>query len=90
MLGAALGRVVDRSVLDMVMSVSMEQATSTAMSSGVQVDTALITQTLTESGALSWQGTVLIAAVSVAVLAAAMLVQALVLVKRRPRKLMEG
>ena len=89
-LGAALGRVVDRSVLDMVMSVSMEQATSTAMSSGVQVDTALITQTLTESGALSWQGTVLIAAVSVAVLAAAMLVQALVLVKRRPRKLMEG
>lgn len=55
-LGVALGQVVDRSVLDMALSVSMEQAEATAMSSGAQVDTALIAEALAESGAMGWQG----------------------------------
>lgn len=89
-LGVVLGQVVDQSVLDMALSVSMGQAEATAMSSGAQIDTALIAEALTESGAMGWQGAVLMAAISITVLAAAMLIQALVLARRRPRKLMEG
>ena len=89
-LGVALGLAAERFVLDMVMSVSMEQASATAMSSGSQIDVALIAETLAQGSAMSWPKTVLIAVLSVVILAMAMLFQALALVKRRPRKLMEG
>lgn len=89
-LGLALSRAVDQAVLDMVMSVSMEQVSATAMSSASQVDTQLIAKGLTQGSAASWQGTALVAGLSLMVLGAAMLLQTWLLSRRRPRKLMEG
>ncbi len=89
-LGLALSRAVDQAVLDMVLSVSMEQDSATAMSSASQLDTQLIAQVLAEGSAASWQGTAIIAILSLVVLGAALLVQAWLLSGQRPRKLMEG
>lgn len=89
-LGLALSQAVDQAVLDMVMSVSMEQVSATAMSSASQVDTQLIAKGLTQGSAASWQGTALVAGLSLMVLAAAMLLQTWLMSRRRPRKLMEG
>ncbi|MBM6897540.1 ABC transporter permease [Pseudoflavonifractor capillosus] len=89
-LGLALSRAVDQTVLDIVMSVSMEQVSATAMSSASQVDTQLIAKGLTQGSAASWQGTALVAGLSLMVLGAAMLLQTWLMSRRRPRKLMEG
>ncbi len=89
-LGLALSQAVDQAVLDMVMSVSMEQVSATAMSSASQVDTQLIAKGLTQGSAASWQGTALVAGLSLMVLGAAMLLQTWLMSRRRPRKLMEG
>ena len=89
-LGLALSGAVDGKVLDAVLSVSMERAAGTAMSSADQLDTQLIAQGLAEGGAASWQGTALIAAGSLVALAAALFLQGWLLSRREPRKLMEG
>lgn len=89
-LGLALSRVLDRTVLNMVLSVSMQQASATAMSSASQLDTQLIVDGLSQGSSASWQGTAMIAALSLVVLAVALLIQAWLLSRRRPRKLMEG
>lgn len=89
-LGLALSQAVDQAVLDMVMSVSMEQVSATAMSSASQVDTQLIAKGLTQGSAASWQGTALVSGLSLMVLGAAILLQTWLLSRRRPRKLMEG
>lgn len=89
-LGLALSRVVDQAVLDAVMSVSMEQASATAMSSASQLDTKLIAEGLAQGSGGNWQGMMLLAGMSLLVLAAALLAQAWVLSRHRPRKLMEG
>lgn len=89
-LGLALSCVVDRSVLGAVLSVSMEQATATAMSSAAQLDTQLIAQGLARGSEGSWRGTAVIVAISVCVLGAALWIQGWRLSRQRPRKLMEG
>lgn len=89
-LGLALSQVVDRAVLDMVLSVSMKQASATAMSSASQLDTQLIGEGLTQGSAASWQGAALLAGLSLVVMALVMLLQAWHLSRQRPRKLMEG
>ena len=89
-LGLALSQVVDRAVLDMVLSVSMKQASATAMSSASQLDTQLIGEGLTQGSVASWQGAALLAGLSLVVVALVMLLQAWHLSRQRPRKLMEG
>ena len=89
-LGLALSGVVDRAVLDLVLSVSMKQASATAMSSASQLDTQLIVEGLTQGSAASWQGAALLAGLSLVVVVLVMLFQAWHLSRQRPRKLMEG
>ena len=89
-LGLALSQVVDRAVLGMVLSVSMKQASATAMSSASQLDTQLIGEGLTQGSVASWQGAALLAGLSLVVVALVMLLQAWHLSRQRPRKLMEG
>ena len=88
--GLALSRVVDQAVLDAVFSVSMEQATATAMSSASQLDTQLIAEGLAQGSGMSWQGMLLLAGASLLILAAALFGQAWMMSRHRPRKLMEG
>lgn len=85
----ALSQVVDRAVLDMVLSVSMKQASATAMSSASHLDTQLIGEGLSQGSAASWQGAALLAGLSLVVVALVMLLQALHLSRQRPRTLME-
>lgn len=89
-LGLALSQAVDRAVLDLVLSVSMKQASATALSSAAQLDTQLIGEGLAQGSAASWQGAALLSGLSLVALAVVMLLQAWHLSRQRPRKLMEG
>ena len=77
-------------VLDAWMAGGREQASATAMSSASQLDTQLIAEGLAQGSGGNWKGMVLLTGVSLLVLAAALLAQAWVMSRRRPRKLMEG